>query len=157
MHKLTKSFFQEAIFILTCQGGNSAKVKIIEIPRLTQGLLVNIYKGESQFQIICKYMYQFLFQERLYQFLFQERYQYVFKNRKFFLKNAIEITIQYCLMRNIYNINNIATQWNLFCNLRSPLGQTHSTTYIKNFFLRFRPNMKNPKKKISIYLKSILT
>ena len=57
MHKLTKSFFQEAIFILTCQGGNSAKVKIIEIPRLTQGLLVNIYKGESQFQIICKYMY----------------------------------------------------------------------------------------------------
>ena len=30
---VTKPFFQEAIFIMTCQGGNSAKVKIIEIPK----------------------------------------------------------------------------------------------------------------------------
>ena len=32
-------FFQEAIFIMTCQGGNSAKVKIIEIPKRSQGLV----------------------------------------------------------------------------------------------------------------------
>ena len=33
-------FLQEAIFIMTCQGGNSAKVKIIEIPKDLKVLLI---------------------------------------------------------------------------------------------------------------------